>query len=99
MQTVKADDLGPAARTISVQELVTQAVEIVRQVRTTGKAVDIEDEGIVVARVVPALSPSNQTADLVQFWQDMEALSKELSAVWPAGVSAEEAVREQRREL
>ncbi|MHB0876394.1 MAG: type II toxin-antitoxin system Phd/YefM family antitoxin [Anaerolineae bacterium] len=32
-------------------------------------------------------------------WRDLERLAEEVSAVWPAGVSAVDAVREQRREL
>ena len=33
------------------------------------------------------------------FWQRMDALASEIGRVWPKGVSAVDAVREQRREL
>ena len=32
-------------------------------------------------------------------WRDLDRLAKEIGAVWPKGVSAVDAVREQRREL
>ena len=32
-------------------------------------------------------------------WRDLERLSEAVSAAWPAGVSAVDAIREQRREL
>jgi len=32
-------------------------------------------------------------------WERMDRLAEEISAAWPEGVSAVEAIREQRREL
>ena len=55
------------------------------------------------AHIVPASSfvkdkETNLAHDL-KVWAQMEDLAEEIGALWPEGVSAEEAIREQRREL
>jgi prevent-host-death family protein len=96
----------PAARTVGIRELKAKAGEIVREVRETGRPVDITVRGEVVARLSPSSSDeSGLTAhrwtddERAAFWQSLDALTEEISRHWPKGISAVDAVREQRREL
>jgi hypothetical protein len=50
-----------------------------------------------VARLEPIEDESVKRAEDWAIWAEMHELAKEISAHWPAGVSAVEAVREQRR--
>ena len=43
--------------------------------------------------------PDRRRAKAAQVRAEMDALAAEISAAWPAGVTAAEAVQEQRREL
>lgn len=86
-------------RSVGVRELKAHASQIVRDVRERRESVEVTHRGRVVARLVPAeLAPS--TADeLADFWAGWDELAAEIAARWPKGVSATEAVSEQRREL
>ena len=44
-------------------------------------------------------APDSRRAKSAQVWAEVDALAAEISAAWPAGVTAAEAVQEQRREL
>ena len=61
--------------------------------------VDITYRGKVVARLVPVSDREARAEESRAAWARWERLAKEVSAVWPKGVSAVEAIREQRREL
>ena len=47
--------------TISVSELKARLLEIVREVEREGTVIDVERHGQVVARIIPATSPSTST--------------------------------------
>ena len=86
---------------VGVRELKRRASAIIRQVRESREIIDITHRGEVVARLVPVerpLGPAEETR-FAAVWADMDRLAAEIAAHWPAGVTAEEAVREQRREL
>ena len=77
------------------------ASSILRDVRETGEIVEITHRGQVVARLVPAGTASSaavkeKTAAVLA---DLDELAAEIAKYWPKGVSAVDAVREQRREL
>ena len=106
MHAARSSDHEPAARTIGVDDLKVQADEIVREVSETGLPVDIVRNGQIAARLSPApttgleAEPRPWTVEERKaFWQRMDALSAEIGRVWPKGVSAVDAVREQRRDL
>ncbi len=82
---------------IEISELQAHLVEVLRQVQEEGQAIDITNDGRVVARVVPVGEPSSDRRDAV--WRNMERLSEELSHYLPADVDAVEAIRDIRREL
>ena len=82
--------------TIGVRELKERASEILRRVRDDGDMFVVTYRGRVIARLVPVVQPETEDA-LADFNADWEQLTKEISAHWPAGVSAVDAVREGRR--
>jgi prevent-host-death family protein len=86
-------------RSVGVRELREQTSEIVRQVRESGETVEVTYRGKVVARLVPA-DEAHPDPDAAKAWlARWDKLAAEVSAQWPKGVSAVDAVREQRREL
>lgn len=84
---------------VGIRELKASASEIVRRVRERGEVVDITYHGEVVARLVPVRPPVPTPGDVAALLTDMDQLAAEVSANWPAEVSAIEAIRDVRREL
>lgn len=84
---------------VGIRELKERTSEIVRWVREEGREVDITYRGKVVARMVPVEEREADKARSRETWDRLERLAKEVSKAWPKGVSAVEAIREQRREL
>ena len=85
--------------TVGVRELKQRASELLRLVRKEGEIVEITYHGEAVARLVPVQPGSTADGDLKGWWADLDQLTAEISARWPQGVSAAEAVKEGRREL
>jgi prevent-host-death family protein len=83
---------------IGIRALKEQASEILRQVREDGDSFEVTYRGRAIARVVPVteLKPG---AERSSFWDRWQELSEAVSADWPAGVSAADAVCQDRREL
>mgnify|MGYP001300222470 CR=1 FL=1 len=83
-----------------VRELKERISVILRMVQEEGEIIEITNRGEVVARLVPAhkASPVEEPTE-DEAWTDLELLSAEISAHWPAGLSAVDAVRDARREL
>ena len=84
---------------IGIRELKQRASEIFRQVREEHESFSVTYRGKVVAKLVPAMDPSADQEVASAIWTRMDDLSREVSAHWPNGSSASEAVSEQRREL
>jgi prevent-host-death family protein len=84
---------------VGVRELKARASEILRRVREDGEIVEITYRGRVVARLVPAEPTSADIDETRAVLTDLQRLAEEIGTKWPAGVSAVDAVREQRREL
>lgn len=87
-------------RTVGVRELKDGASELLRRVRDEGESIEVTYHGRVVARIVPVGQPPRESSLTYEEWRaQMDALAEELAPLWPPGVSAVEAVREQRRDL
>jgi prevent-host-death family protein len=84
---------------IGIRELKAHTGEVLRRVRKSGEVVEITYHGRVVARLVPASAPSRGAAEKNPVWTDLDRLAAEIGSQWPEGLSAEDAVREGRREL
>ncbi len=86
-------------RRVGVRELKQQTSSILRRVREEGEVIEITYHGEVVARLVP-VSPSPPAGEeMAAILADLEQLSAEISARWPEGVSAQEAIDDVRRDL
>ena len=85
---------------VGVRELKERASAIVHRVCETKEPVTITLRGRPVARLVPVQDEAaeRRAADAT-IWAAMDELAEEIGKHWPHGVSAVEAVREQRREL
>ncbi len=82
---------------IGIRELKQRTSEILRHVREEKETISITYRGRVVARLVPVDKAGKRARDN-QVWTDMDELAAEIGARWPVGVTAVEAVREQRRD-
>ncbi len=87
-------------KTLGVRELKERISEILRLVEEEGETIEVTKRGEVVARLIPArrVTPSSENAE-DDAWTDLDRLSAEISAHWPKGLSAVDAVRDARREL
>jgi antitoxin (DNA-binding transcriptional repressor) of toxin-antitoxin stability system len=83
---------------IEIHNLESQIREALRLARERGEMVDILEGGTVVARLMPIPNLPAKRPD-AEVWAAMDRLAEEISAYWPEGVSAVDAVREVRREL
>jgi prevent-host-death family protein len=81
---------------IGVRELKLHASEILRRVREENESFKVTYRGRVVARLVP-VREGPKDFDEAAFWRDVDELADEIQAHWPEGVTAAEAVAEQRR--
>jgi prevent-host-death family protein len=84
---------------VGVRELKQHTSEILRRVREQGETVDVTYRGRVVARVIPVEGGPSVRSDWQAFWADWDRLSAEISAEWPEGLSAEDAINDVRRDL
>jgi prevent-host-death family protein len=81
---------------IGVRELKERTSEIVRRVREDQAMYEITHRGRAVARLVP-ITESDVESRPETFWAEFDRLAAEIGARWPEELTAEEAVREQRR--
>jgi antitoxin (DNA-binding transcriptional repressor) of toxin-antitoxin stability system len=99
MQTTHSRDQQPK-RTVGVGELKTQAEELVREVSESGRPIDIVRNGHVAARLspVPTTDPAHaltieEREHAIREWLGkMDHVSREIGAVWPDGVSAQDVI-------
>ena len=81
---------------IGVRDLKERTSEIIRRVREEKESFDITYRGRVVAWLIPIVRPSGEE-DWRAIWAEMDRTAEEIGKKWPKGVSAVDAVREQRR--
>lgn len=87
-----------ATKSIGVRELKTNPGKILRMVRDEHEQVDVTIRGEVVARIVP-VRPGMTPEEHEAVWKRHKEIADQISASWPKGVSAVDAIREVRREL
>jgi antitoxin (DNA-binding transcriptional repressor) of toxin-antitoxin stability system len=87
-------------KTIDVVELTEHIDEVLCMVEEKGETIQITNHGEVIAHLVP-VSSSQSPAESAKrdIWADLDRLAAEISAHWPADVSAVNAIRDVRREL
>ena len=84
---------------VGVRELKQQTSKILRRVREEGEIIEITYHGEAIARLIPVNRPAAAERDMGAIWADLDQLRAEISAKWPEGVSAVDAIRDVRREL
>ncbi len=82
---------------VGIRELKQRTSEILRRVRQSRESVDVTYRGRVVARLVPVREAEGARTEAASVWVEMDQLAAEIGAQWPRGLSAQEAVTEQRR--
>ena len=82
---------------IGVRELKEKASELLREVRENRETYAITYRGRIIARLVPEESEEEKRARALAALAKMDRAAKRISRHWPKGVSAVDAVAEQRR--
>ena len=85
--------------TVGVRELKQQTSRILRRVREDGEVIEITYHGETVARLIPVNPSVPSEEEMAAVLTDLNQLSAEISAQWPDGVSAMDAINDVRREL
>ncbi|MEX0783740.1 MAG: type II toxin-antitoxin system prevent-host-death family antitoxin [Dehalococcoidia bacterium] len=88
------------AKTVGVRQLKNEATRIVREVREDGAeyVITVGGQPAAVLRPYKEKHPGMTQAEAMDAWlEKTEALAAEITALWPEGLSAAEAVAEQRR--
>ena len=84
--------------TMDVHELGRRAERVVRRAHRQREAIIITDGGRVIARIEPVVPPPDPEA-AAALLADMQRLAERIGRQWPDGVSAVEALSEDRRDL
>ena len=80
---------------VGVRELKEHTSEIVRRVREDKEFIDVTYRGQVVARLIPMPRPVDPEI-MRSIWEEQDRLAEEIGKYWPAGVSAADAIAEDR---
>lgn len=79
-------------RSVGVKELRDNMSRILREAAEKGEEISITGHGREVARLVPPRKTMTREA-LARLWRDIHQTADEISALWPEGASAADAVR------
>ncbi len=85
--------------TVGIRELKQNTSRILRRVREGGETIEITYHGEPIARLVPISPAKPSTEEISAVLTDLDELSAEISAQWPEGVSALDAINDVRRGL
>lgn len=83
---------------VGVRELKTHASAILREVREQGEHFEVTYRGRAIARIVPVSRPQTELISLKDFRKEWDELIADISSKWPEGLSAVDAIRDQRHE-
>ncbi len=86
-------------KSVGVRELKQKTTQVLRRVREKKEQIQVTYRGEVVALLVPVPSARRRaTLDADEaVWADRDQLAAEIGAHWPKGVTATDAIREDRR--
>jgi antitoxin (DNA-binding transcriptional repressor) of toxin-antitoxin stability system len=84
---------------VGVGDLKERADEIVRRVSEEQTSFAVTLRGEVVARIVPEQRGYPKPEDLTEFWEALDSLIASVAEKVPANASAEDVIRDIRREL
>ena len=78
-------------KSVGVRELREHTSEILREVQQ-GQVIAVTNRGATVARLVPVEQPYPSDEEIEMILDDLDSLAAEISARWPEGVSAQDAI-------
>ncbi|MGH2535036.1 MAG: type II toxin-antitoxin system Phd/YefM family antitoxin [Thermomicrobiales bacterium] len=85
---------------IGVREFKAHTSEILRRVRDERETIEITSRGQAIARLTPIEQrPPLTKEEISRRFAALEKFAQEISKYWPDGVSAVDAVKENRRDL
>ena len=84
---------------VGIRELKRDTSAIIRRIRDNRTPIAITNRGKVVAQIIPVVDDEERRQRLEEVWKRMDDTAEEISSRWPKGVSAVEAVREERGPL
>ena len=84
---------------VGIRELKTQASDIIRRVREDKETYIVTYRGKPVAKLEPVQDKEEQVARDLSILEEMDRLAEESTKHRPKGLSAVDAVKEDRREL
>ncbi len=82
--------------TVGIRELKQRTSKLVRQVRESGEPLQITYHGKVVALITPVEQAVDSEAE-AKAWAALDELAVQIDRKWEGGVSAAQAVGEERR--
>lgn len=83
-------------KTVGIKELIEHTDELLSEVQT-GQAINITNGNITIARLVPVQDAPIAGEEIEAILDDLDSLAAEISARWPQGVSAQDAIDDVRR--
>ena len=87
-------------KTLDVIELIRHIDEVLRMVEKECETFEITNHGEVIAHLLPVRMPQSSIKSAKRdVWTNLDRLAAEISAHWPADISAIDAVRDVRRDL
>lgn len=86
-------------RSIGIRELKEHASAILREVREQRAEYIVTHRGQAVARLVPTARPAASQTDVEVWLAELDEIAAEIAKQWPEGVTAEDVMRDSRREL
>ena len=84
---------------VGITELKTRTSDIIRRVRYANETFLITYRGRPVAKLTPIQDSETEVARDLSILEEMDRIAEEVTKHWPKGVSAVDAVSEDRREL
>jgi antitoxin (DNA-binding transcriptional repressor) of toxin-antitoxin stability system len=72
---------------------------VLRQVRERGEEYAVTHRGKTIARIVPETPPKKQDFDWDAYWAEVDEIGRELAKKWPKGLTAAQAISEDRNRL
>jgi prevent-host-death family protein len=82
-------------KTVGIRELKEHLSEVLREVQD-GTIIEVTNRGQIIARVVPVRRQAPEVSKIRAQLADIDRLAAEISAHWPTGVSALDAVEDAR---
>lgn len=86
-------------KTMGIKELKMRLSNALREMQETGEIIEITHHGEPVARIIPFRRHWTTEAERRDMIESLDALAARISAHWPEGVSALDAVHDVRRDL